>query len=149
MSIGVIFSSICSTEIISKHSTWCKTFIFTRISEWIWIYYITNHWISHNISCFLTKLVLKCPLSFLQCFTLFMAPLLLGNNQKIGLKMKTRHDSRCRKNRRNSERSEQQASVGSPNGAGGSGGWGALWAPPAGVLGGRATYENFLAFRAP
>ena len=119
MSIGVIFSSICSTEIISKHSTWCKTFIFTRISEWIWIYYITNHWISHNISCFLTKLVLKCPLSFLQCFTLFMAPLLLGNNQKIGLKMKTRHDSRCRKNRRNSERSEQQASVGSPNGAGG------------------------------
>ena len=88
----VQLSQLFGLSLISTHSTWCKTFTFSRISEWIWICYITNHWISHNISCFLTKLVLNCPLSFLQCFTLFMAPILLGNKQKIGLKMKTKFD---------------------------------------------------------
>ena len=42
------------------------------------------------------------------------------------------------------------ASVGSPNAAGGSGGCSEPPpSPPAGVLGGRAPYENFLAFREP
>ena len=45
------------------------------------------------------------------------------------------------------ERIGGTASVGSPNGAGGSGG--VLWAPPAGVLGGKASHKIFLAFREP
>ena len=65
---------------------------FSGISKGIWIYYTTNHWLSHNIFLSLKGLDLNCPLLIF----LFTTPILLGNNQKIKLNWK----QNCRSYRR-------------------------------------------------
>ena len=78
-----------------------------------------------------------------------------------GLKISAliRHDSESKRKQQKSERSEKHESVASPNRAVGSGR--ELWAPPpphtyityilppAGILGGGATYEKFFGFQRP
>ena len=42
--------------VVSTHSIYIKQNLhLSRISEWIWFYYTTDHWISHNIFYSLTK----------------------------------------------------------------------------------------------
>ena len=84
VSADIIFSSMWNTEIASTQSTWRKNLLFPGIYNWIWIYYTTNHWLSHNIFSSLTELDLNCPLLIF----FFTSPILLGNNQKIRLNWK-------------------------------------------------------------
>ena len=64
----ISFSPPCETLKSLPHTVHEAKSSHSRISEWIWIYYTTNWWISQNVSLSLTELAMNCPLSFLHCF---------------------------------------------------------------------------------